>query len=313
MRTRSIKAFVTTYTCRSMTAASYELHVSQSALTKMILSLEERLGVRLFIRHPRGIAPTAYADVLFPYAKRILSELDAVTGELAALSSGKSGRLKVGADSYVAAELLPIAVTAALSRTPDLKVEIVTTTGDNLVAAVADGTLDFLITSVSQSVDLSSLRVIPILTEPYYIVARRGHPLAARKRVDLASVADYPWVNVGEDFSRTSNIAPIFRKAGIKLPENIVETDSITYLVAHLLRSDSLSYQPRRVLAANGLAYLKVGDPPHVLGEFRVVAAHRMGKAPSPGAQLLLGLITESASAAASHPASAPQQPHRLR
>ncbi len=66
-----------------------------------------------------------------------------------------------------------------------------------------------------------------------------------------------------------------------------VETDSISYLVAHLLRSDSLSYQPRRLLAG-GLAALNIEDAPGALGQFKVVAAHRKDKPLSRGAELLL-------------------------
>lgn len=76
-------------------------------------------------------------------------------------------------------------------------------------------------------------------------MARSGHPLASRERVTLDDMAQYPWINVGDNFALTSNIVPIFEQMGVRLPQKVVETDSISYLVAHLLRSDSPSYQPR--------------------------------------------------------------------
>lgn len=141
--------------------------------------------------------------------------------------------------------------------------------------------------AVLRSVDLTGLVTRSILQERYCVVARSGHPLASRERVTLDDMAEYPWINVGDNFALTSNIVPIFEQMGVRLPQKVVETDSISYLVAHLLRSDSLSYQPRRLLAG-GLAALNIEDAPGALGQFKVVAAHRKDKPLSRGAELLL-------------------------
>lgn len=288
MRIRSIEAFISAYSGRSMTHASLKLNLSQPALTKMIQTLEAELGIKLFIRGARGIEPTMHAEAFFPRANRILAELNAAQAEFAALAGGNTGRLRVGSDSYVAAEMLPNAVTDVLQSVPDLKIEIVTGTSDHLATAIENGDLDFLVTSVSRSVDLTDLVTITILQEQYCVVARSNHPLTSSKHVTLADMTEYPWINIGDNFALTSNIVPIFEQMGIKLPKKIVETDSISYLVAHLLRSDSLSYQPRRLLETAGLAALNIVDAPGSLGQFKVVAAHRKDKPLSPEAKLLL-------------------------
>jgi len=293
VRTQSINAFVAVYMSGSMTHASQDLNLTQPALTKMIQALESELGVKLFIRCARGIEPTAYADMWFPRAKRILAELDAGKREFAALAGGRSGRLRVGSDSYVAAEMLPIAVTDMLSSVPDLKIEIMTGTGDHLAEATKDGELDFFVTSVSRSVKLTDLVTISILQEPYCVVARSDHPLASLKDISLATIAEYPWINVGDDFSLSSNIVPLFEQASIGLPKKVVETDSIAYLIAHLLRSDSLSYQPRHVLKVEGLTALDIDASPGQLSQFQVVAAHRKDKPLPRGGELLLKYLAK--------------------
>lgn len=291
MRIRAIKAFVAAYTGRSLTHASMKLHHSQPALTKMIQTLESELGVTLFNRRARGLEPTAHAEAFLPRAKRILAELEAAQGEFAALTVGKAGRLRVGADSYVAAELVPAAVTDVLQSVPDLKIEIVTGTSDHLATATENGDLDFFVTSVSRSVDLTNFVTTPILQEDYCVVARANHPLASAQHVTVASIADYPWVNIGDNFILSSNIVPIFEQMGVRPPKKIVETDSIFYLVAHLLRSDSLSYQPRRVLKAGDLVALTIEDAPSSLSQFRVVAARRKDVPLSRSAELLLARL----------------------
>ena len=101
-------------------------------------------------------------------------------------------------------------------------------------------------------------------------------------------MAEYPWINVGDDFARSSNVVPIFERAGVRLPKKVVETDSVAYVIAHLLRSDSLSYQPRHVQKAGGLTALDIDGSFGGLSHFKVVAAHRKDKPLSVGAELLL-------------------------
>lgn len=295
MRVRSIQVFVAAYTGLSMTQASLELNLSQPALTKTIQTLESELGAKLFTRGPRGIQPTEYAEIFLPRAKRILAELDAVKSEFAALRGGKTGRLRVGSDSYVAAEILPTAVTRVLSDVPDLKIEILTGTSDQLSELMENGDLDFLVTSVSRSMKLEELVTITLLQENYCVVARADHPLMVQEGVHLSDVVAYPWINVGDKFASSSNIVPILKQMGIKLPEKIVETDSIAYLVAHLLRSDALSYQPRRVLQAAGLSSLNVEGISESLSQFKVIAAHRKDRPLSRTAEKLLKYLSAAA------------------
>ncbi len=119
-------------------------------------------------------------------------------------------------------------------------------------------------------------------------MARSVHPLATRERVTLADKPTIPGSMLVTIFALTSNIVPIFEQMGVKLPQKVVETDSISYLIAHLLRSDSLSYQPRRLLEAGGLTALNMEDAPGTPGQFKVIAAHRKDKPLSRAAELLL-------------------------
>lgn len=65
---------------------------------------------------------------------------------------------------------------------------------------------------------------------------------------------------------------------GIPLPGRVIATDSISYLTAHLMRSDCLSYQPRRVLRHPGLLALTVTDEAYRPNVFRVVVAYEKDK-----------------------------------
>jgi len=72
----------------SFRAAAEELHVSQGAVAQQVRAMESKLGVKLFTRLPRGLAPTPAAE---PYISRVrlaLSMVEDATRELLAAQNG---------------------------------------------------------------------------------------------------------------------------------------------------------------------------------------------------------------------------------
>lgn len=62
----------------SLGKAAKVLHVSQPALSKRLRSLERRAGVRLLVRSARGVSPTAAGTRLYPVARRLLVDDEAL-------------------------------------------------------------------------------------------------------------------------------------------------------------------------------------------------------------------------------------------
>lgn len=76
---RQLKAFVAVFEERNITSAARRLNLSQPALSGTIKSLEDLLGAQLFRREARGVAVTEAARILYPQARRILSQTDSMT------------------------------------------------------------------------------------------------------------------------------------------------------------------------------------------------------------------------------------------
>jgi LysR family transcriptional activator of glutamate synthase operon len=82
---------------RHFTRAAEELHVAQSALSHQVRRLEGELGVELFERTSRSVVPTDAGAAVAARARRILSEVDGVRGEVDELQGLIRGRISVGA------------------------------------------------------------------------------------------------------------------------------------------------------------------------------------------------------------------------
>ena len=69
---RHLKYFMEVAEQKSFSKAARNLHISQSAISRMIKSLEDELGVVLFIRNAKTVEITAPGTIFLNYAKRCL-------------------------------------------------------------------------------------------------------------------------------------------------------------------------------------------------------------------------------------------------
>jgi DNA-binding transcriptional LysR family regulator len=108
----------------SFTAAARALDTTTSAVSKRVARLEERLGVRLFERTTRALAPTEAARVFHERCARILRDVD--EAELAVTDMGGTprGTLRVTALSIFAENVLGPCLGAFAVAYPDLRVEV---------------------------------------------------------------------------------------------------------------------------------------------------------------------------------------------
>src|SRR5690606_8629587 len=79
----------------SFTRAGEHLHLSQSAVSRQISTLEERLGVALFHRHARGLLLTEQGEVLFRLARDFYQKVEIVEGRLRDSKENPSGTLRI--------------------------------------------------------------------------------------------------------------------------------------------------------------------------------------------------------------------------
>ncbi|MGF1628275.1 MAG: LysR family transcriptional regulator [Kiloniellaceae bacterium] len=77
-----LRVFEAAGRCGSFTAAAEELGLTQAAVSQRMRNLEDRLGVRLFVRRPRGIELTADGEAYLPHVQSALTALLRSTADL---------------------------------------------------------------------------------------------------------------------------------------------------------------------------------------------------------------------------------------
>src|SRR5581483_8015971 len=96
MELRHLRYFLAVAECGHVTRAAQRLHISQPPLSRAIRELEAELGVELFVRQRQRIALTPIGAAVADDARTVVAQADGVIRHARALSSGESGRIRIG-------------------------------------------------------------------------------------------------------------------------------------------------------------------------------------------------------------------------
>ena len=181
----------------SIAGAAEALRFTPSAVSQQVAKLEREAGVPLVVRGPRSISLTPAGWRLVDHAEAILDRLARAELELRSLA-GEPPALRLGAITTAAVSIVPDALVRFGAARPD--VEVTVTEADPLasLAGLPTRELDLAIVFEYDYVPLpSDARVVfeVLLEEPLRLVLPASHPLAKRRAVRLADLADETWIH----------------------------------------------------------------------------------------------------------------------
>ncbi|MBI5041370.1 MAG: LysR family transcriptional regulator [Gammaproteobacteria bacterium] len=191
MDTANLRAFVEIADTRSFSVAAAHLHLTQPAMSKRIAALESTFGTRLFDRIGRSINLTEAGQALLPRARRILADLDDSRRALSNLSGHIGGTLRLGTSHHIGLHRLPPGLRAFVTRYPEVELDLHFMDSEAACRAVETGHLELAIVTLPPEAR-PSLELIPIWDDPLAVVCAPDHPLAHRRRVQLANLAEHP-------------------------------------------------------------------------------------------------------------------------
>jgi DNA-binding transcriptional LysR family regulator len=138
-RLAAMEAFVRVIDAGSFSGAARQLRLGQSAVSKTVAQLEDRLGVRLLLRSTHGLTPTEAGRNFYERARRTIEEAEQAEAAARGDAVTLQGRLRVSAPvTFSRMHIIPI-LGVFLAEHPALDVEIILDDGDvNPVEASAD-------------------------------------------------------------------------------------------------------------------------------------------------------------------------------
>src|SRR5688500_9917925 len=276
--------------------AAQAASMTQPAASKLLAEMESMLGVKLFERHARGVEPTWYGQVLVRHARTALSELSRAHDEIAALRNGRMGQAAIGTVVNPGTNLVPQAIAAVKREYPDLLIRVEMDYSRPLVARLVDGQLDMVVGRILGPDGLGELDFEPLADEPHSLIARAGHPLTRRRRLEHADLLEFGWILPPAASLLRSRMDAMFLERGLPWPQNIVETSALPVITDLLRNSDLLTALPVDSIApytqANMLTVLPI-ELGVSIESFGIV--RRRDHLLSPGAQRVLEALRGTA------------------
>ena len=172
----------------SFSRAADTFRVKQSTLSRRVRDLELRLGLSLFDRSTRGVAPTAIGLRFLARARMILVDLEALSIESEALARGTAGRLRIGFQSSLAAGDLKAILEAYRTACPGVELEPAEGSRDALLTQVDRARLDVAI--VAGDTREPGHRSLCLWSEPLTVAVARGHRLENRAQLFWTDLRD---------------------------------------------------------------------------------------------------------------------------
>lgn len=258
LRLSQLAVFEEVARCGSMTIASRQLAISQSAVSKSIRELERQIGAALFVRTRRGVALTQLGRVFARHGRAIGAGLQALAEDLNAAQAGVSGYVTVGTMLAATSALLPEAIVRLRSAAPDVMVNVQVGLNSILFPKLGQGELDLVVGYVPGSARASADELrrgvvhVPLYDEDLRVVVARDHPLAQRRRVDIADLADQDWIVPTPDSVAAGSVREFFAQHQMAMPRRRVESVSILTNAGMLARRPMVALIPGS--AANRLA-----------------------------------------------------------
>ncbi|UOZ03465.1 LysR substrate-binding domain-containing protein [Amycolatopsis sp. WQ 127309] len=283
----------------SVLHAAHDLRISQPVVTRGLRELEALLEVELFERGPRGMTPTLYGEAFLQHAEAVLTQIRQAGRHLAELESGQAGSVTAG--TYLAGSnvLLPQAISALKRSHPRVTVIVRESTPDVLVKDLLAGEIDLVVGRLTPTDLADRTAQIRMYTEPIRLAVRTGHPALDGPPPTLADLQDYPWILPGERTALRNEIEEVFLHAGLPLPVDRIESESILTLRTLVLSSDSVAVLP--LLIAEEDPRLTTLPTPLPSVSRKVGATLRLGATPTPAAALMLEHLHQRAARIRAH------------
>lgn len=242
LKMRSLRVLLAVAEQGSFRKAAQLLHITQPAITSTIADLERTLGVPLFERTPHGTVLTAYGHSLTRHAAAIFDELRLAAEDLAVISTGWSGSLRVGTVPMPATSILPVALTELLKDQPDVFVTVLEASESVLAAALKARELDLFISRLPSHAMDDELRYKVLYEDTLCIIASRSHPFARRKRIQYSELSDERWTLPAEGTFFREHIQRTLEAGGLDMPYHSIQTMSIPVMYGLVAEAQFLAF-----------------------------------------------------------------------
>ena len=230
----------------SFTACGKKLHVSQSAISRQILLLEDELGEPLFLRIGRQVRMTPAAESLVQLGQRVFLDVRETVGSITDRTRELRGTLRLSGGMTVCLYVFPPLLKHLRRVHPQLDVRLTVALAGRSVQEIRGGRVDAgLLTLPVQETDLVT---VPALREELLLVTAPTHPLAKRRKVQARDLAGLSFI-LFEAGSATRRVIDNFFASQSIEPTVVMDTENVEIIKAMVKTGLGVGIVPYQAVA----------------------------------------------------------------
>ena len=230
----------------SFTACGKKLHVSQSAISRQILLLEEELGEPLFLRVGRQVRMTPAAESLVQLGQRVFLDVRETVGAITDRTRDLRGTLRLSGGMTVCLYVFPPLLKRLRRVHPHLDVRLTVALAGRSVQEIRAGRVDAgLLTLPVEETDLVT---VPALREELLLVTAPTHQLARRRKVLARDLAGLPFVLFEVGSATRKVIDHFFASQNIE-PTIVMDTENVEIIKAMVKTGLGVGIVPYQAVA----------------------------------------------------------------
>lgn len=187
---RQLDVFLAIARHSTTSMAAEELHMSQSAVSAALQTLEKSYDMQLFDRVGKRLELNEIGNTLRKRAETLLVHAREFEQDLQ--GHEQIGHLKIGASYTIANHLAVNYLAGYLERYPQAKVDIVSANSPEIVARVLNYSID--LGMIESEINHPDLDLIPWMDDELIVFASPEHPLARKPRLNDSDLLNARWI-----------------------------------------------------------------------------------------------------------------------
>lgn len=234
MLSSEIRYFLAVANTGSLSAASEQLFVAVSAISRQIQRLENQVGVPLFARHARGMVLNEAGEIFAHHVRKNLLDMEYALAEIKGLKAVRRTLIRVACTDGLAFTLLPRLIADFRNDNPGVLFDVKVASTQGVAEALRNGECD-----VALQFSLHAERGVEVMGSwpaPVLIVMHQTHPLATAPQVTLADLSHYP-LALPQQNTTVRQLFELASHMNGSLVEPVMTCDTFSMLFQFLLRT----------------------------------------------------------------------------
>jgi len=177
---------------KSFSRAAHEMYLTQPTVSQHITALENYLGLTLFDRMGKEVTLTKAGEILYQYAKQIITLTGEARQALDHFMGKKTGNLVLGASTIPGEYILPPLLGQFKILYPEIRITLKIGDTEEIVNALLNGNVELGI--IGAKISNARLQYSRFLDDELIVVVPRGHRWWRKSCVDVHELVDEPFI-----------------------------------------------------------------------------------------------------------------------